>query len=72
MVENVTTVYKNLPSSVYAFTMYHSADDWYTIVLNSRKSEEQLKKSFEHEINHIKNNDFAHNKNINLIELITH
>lgn len=72
MLENITTVYKNLPSNVFAFTMYHSVDDWYTIVLNSNKSYEQLKKSFEHEIQHILNKDFSNFREVNSLELAMH
>ena len=72
MVENITTIYRNLPYSVSAFTMHHAADDWYTIVLNSRKSDYQQRKSFEHELRHIINRDFEVDKDVEVIECFTH
>ena len=53
MVENFITVYENLPFKINGFVMYDAADDYYTIVLNSRQSFWKNKKTFEHEIGHI-------------------
>ena len=44
MVENNITIFANLPYKVSGFIMYDSADDYYTIVLNSRLSYEETKK----------------------------
>ena len=59
MVENNITIFANLPYKVSGFIMYDSADDYYTIVLNSRLSYEENRKTFEHELQHIINNDFS-------------
>lgn len=42
------------------------------IVLNSRMSHEMNKKSYEHELRHIKNNDLFCDENINVIETECH
>lgn len=72
MVENITTIYENLPHGVSAFTMHNAADDWYTIVLNSRQSYNTLQKSFKHELAHIQNKDFTPDKDVEKIECYTH
>ncbi len=72
MVENITTIYKNLPCKVGGFTMYDAADDYYTIVLNSRWSMFKNKETFEHEIRHIINGDFLKIKKVEALELALH
>ena len=72
MVENYITIFENLPYKVSGFIMYDSADDYYTIVLNSRLSYEENKKTFEHELKHIKNNDFLKCHNVELLEASMH
>ena len=46
--------------------------DYYTIVLNSRSSYEQNRKTFEHEIQHILNNDFSNYRDVNSLEAVMH
>lgn len=70
--DNYMVVYKNLPEKINAFTMYHSGDDYYTIILNSRMSHACLQKAFKHELNHIKNNDFDRYKNVSELEMLAH
>lgn len=72
MFDNYKTIYLNLPYKVNGFIMYDSADDYYTIVLNSRSTYKQNKRTFEHEIQHIINNDFAHNRNVGILEASLH
>lgn len=72
MFDNYQTIYLNLPYKVNGFIMYDSADDYYTIVLNSRSTYKQNKRTFEHEIKHIINNDFAHNRNVGILEASLH
>lgn len=72
MVENYITIFANLPYKVKGFIMYDSADDYYTIVLNSRSSYEQNKQTFEHEIQHILNNDFTNYRNVGMLEAALH
>ena len=72
MVENFITVYENLPFKINGFVMYDAADDYYTIVLNSRQSFWKNKKTFEHEIGHILNGDFFKHKNVAVLETNMH
>lgn len=70
--DNYMVVYDNLPYKINAFTMYHSMDDFYTIILNSRISQDCAQRAFEHELKHIENDDFNKSQNINEIETLAH
>ena len=70
--DDYMVIYKNLPYKVHAFTIYNAADNYYTIVLNSRISYNNAQKAFQHELYHINQNDFYCNKDINKIEFETH
>ena len=71
--DDYMVVYKNLPYKVHGFTMYNAAENYYTIVLNSRISYNCAQKAFEHELCHIYNGDLSSNtKNVNKIEFKTH
>ena len=72
MIENINTVYENLPFKVNGFTIYDAADDYYTIVLNSRKSSFINEKTYKHELNHITNGDFVTVKNVDMLETALH
>lgn len=72
MVNNYKTIFLNLPWKVSGFIMYDSVDDYYTIVLNSRSTYEQNKKTFEHEIQHILNKDFVHCRDVGMLEANLH
>lgn len=56
----------NLPCSTRGLTLKHK-DDTYTIILNSRLSFEQQRKTYLHELLHIENDDFA-KIDVNVIE----
>ena len=53
--------YADLPPSIKGMTIrsFDSEGDWYTIVLNSRLSKEQQEEAYEHEMEHINNDDFC-------------
>ena len=72
MVENYIVTYENLPFKVSGFIMYDSADDYYTIVLNSRLSHWSNKRTFEHELGHILNGDFYRVKDVEVLEAALH
>lgn len=72
MVENYITIFRNLPYKINGFIIYDAEDDYYTIVLNSRSSYEQNRKTFEHEIQHILNNDFSNYRDVNSLEAVMH
>ncbi len=69
---NYQTVYQNLPYKVKGFVTYNTADDFYTIVLNSRHSHSMNVETYKHELKHITNEDFYNPLNINNIESIRH
>ena len=59
--------YIQLPPSVHGFTILDN-DSNYNIYLNSTFSCENNQKTLEHELDHIKNNDFCSLDNIRCIE----
>ncbi len=72
MFDNYRTVYKNLPYKCRGFVLYSSEDDYYTVVLNSRMSNTISKKTFIHELEHIRNNDISSCLNVNQLETLRH
>ena len=72
MLENYIVVCENLPYKIRGLIMYDSADDYYTIVLNSRTSYQKNRETFEHELKHIINGDFHHYRNVGLLEAVLH
>ncbi len=70
--DNINIIYMNMPCKIKGYVAYNTADDYYTIVLNSRLSFSQNQQTFEHEMKHIKNGDFFSDANINLIENYSH
>lgn len=69
---NFMIVFDNLPFKVKGFTIHHAADDYYTIVLNARLSNECQKNTLKHELLHIARQDFQLGLDVNLIEKIAH
>lgn len=72
MVENYIVVSENLPYKISGFIMYDAADDYYTIVLNSRASYEKNQETFKHEIEHIINGDFHNCRDVAMLEAVLH
>lgn len=72
MLDNYQTIYLNLPSKIRGFAVYNTCEDFYTIVLNSRLSYAQNIKTYFHELEHIKNDDFYSNLTVNEIETLAH
>ena len=70
MDDNVFVRFMHLPETVHGFSR-KNPDDSYTIVLNTSNSDEQNKKTFEHELFHIRNNDFE-KEDTEVIELEAH
>lgn len=70
--DNYAVIYDNLPHKINAFTMHHPVDNFYTIILNSRISCDCAQKAFEHELKHIKNQDFNDYKNVSEVETLAH
>lgn len=63
----INVKYLELPCRVKALSTKNE-DDSYTIILNSKLNIEQNKRSFLHELRHIKKNDF-NKEDVNKIEL---
>lgn len=72
MIDNCNIVYENLPVKIKGFAMHDAADNFYTIVLNSKHSTNLLRETFKHELKHIIKEDFILSKDVNLIETNTH
>ena len=67
---DVFIVFADLPCSIRGFTK--KCIDGYTVVLNARMSREQNIKTYDHEIDHIKNGHLDKELNIQEIEYIAH
>lgn len=62
----------DLPTTIRAFTKRH-VNDTYTIVINSKLNDDMRLKTYEHELHHIKNDDFEKKDlSIDKIELQAH
>lgn len=57
-----------LPYGVKGCVTPNADDDGFSIYINSRLSEDQKRKALEHEVDHIKNDDFYNDKPIEEIE----
>lgn len=71
MTNNCRVVLQDLPTTVRGFCI-ESPDGFYTIVLNARLNREQNVKSYEHELEHIRRDDFHADEDIDQIELRAH
>lgn len=69
--ENVRTIYCNLPNSIGGFTVA-TPDNWFTIVLNQNHTHEKNLKVYKHEYDHIINGDFDRKCSAGFIELMAH
>ena len=69
--EYIQILLEDLPTRIRAFSRLN-ADSGYTIVINARMSYEQQLKSYEHELQHIKGNDFYKDIDAGTIEYLRH
>ena len=65
-------VVADMPTTVPAYSMHDDAEDYTTIVVNSRMNIERQRKSYKHEIEHIENDDFHSGKSADEIECERH
>lgn len=56
------------PFEVKSVVTPNAEDDSFSIYINSRLSDDQKRKALEHELNHIKNDDFYNEKPIEEVE----
>lgn len=68
--DSIIIVVKDMPVGLHGFTV-PNADGSYTVFINARDSANQQSLTFEHEISHIQNNDFAE-KSVQGIEFKAH
>lgn len=68
--ENIRFLLTDLPLSVKAYTI--CKDDFYTVVINARLSRDQQQESCQHELNHIKNEDFSKQCKVGVLEMFAH
>jgi hypothetical protein len=71
----MTVAFADLPTSIKGMTIrsFDSEGDFYTIVLNSRLSKEQQQSAYEHEMEHINNDDFyLRDCSVDQIEALRH
>lgn len=69
--ENIRTVYHNLPNRIAGFTVA-TPDNWFTIVLNQNHTHEKNAEAYKHEYDHIMNGDFDKKCSVECIELLAH
>lgn len=69
--DNVRTVYCDLPNTVGGFTVA-TPDDFFTIVLNQNLSYDRNVQTYKHELEHIKNGDFDKTCSADIIEISAH
>lgn len=70
--ENIKTLFCDMPTTIAGYTVYSNADDCYTIVLNSKQSRDRNIKAYMHELSHIQNGDFEKKCSADLIEFFAH
>lgn len=70
--DNATVVYLNLPTQIKGFVVHNTADDFDTIVLNSRHSYYQNIETYKHELKHIRANDFYSKFSSTQLETLRH
>lgn len=69
--DNIRTIFYNLPYSIKGFTVATS-DDFFTIILNENLSHEQNLLTYKHELEHILRGDFDKKCSAGLIEVMAH
>lgn len=69
--DNIRTIYCDLPTSIGGFTVA-TADDYFTIVINQNLSYSKNIETYQHELAHIKNGDFDKKCSVGLLEFMAH
>lgn len=70
MTEEIRVYQVEMPAHIKGYTVLK--DGYYTIVINSILARQQQLKVYEHELSHIKNNDFEKDSPADLIEYEAH
>lgn len=73
MMSNIIVRYCDLPYTIKGFVVRQfDNDEFFTVILNSRLSFEQLQRTYLHELKHITLGDFDSNMGVDQIERIRH
>ncbi len=70
--DNNSVIYLNLPTRIKGFVIHNPEDGFNTIVLNPKHSYFQNLKTYAHELQHIKSDDFNSILRATQIEAIRH
>ncbi len=71
MTPDVNTLLMDMPVTIPAFVKVNS-DNTYSVVLNSRLTQERLLQAYRHELKHIIRGDYDKKYSADLIELYAH
>lgn len=71
MNDNIQTVLTDMPVTIHSFVVSND-DGTYTIVLNSRLSQENNILAYWHELRHIYNDDYKKDLSVDTIEFDAH
>lgn len=71
MIQDVNVILQKLPNTIRGFCV-SNADTTYTVVLNSNSTHEQRMATYQHELEHILNDDHSSNETIDKIEHKAH
>jgi Zn-dependent peptidase ImmA (M78 family) len=65
--EEVNVIYQDMPGRIKGFTSRNENGD-YCIVINSRLDQTQQREAYEHELAHIRQDDFKHEFSVSDLE----
>ena len=69
--DNIFIRYYDMPYTIHSYVMRND-DDSFTVIINSRLSNDMQDKAKEHELEHICNGDYDRKCSVNLIEIHAH
>ena len=67
----VATRLIDLPTTIRAYTVLDTEGN-YNVYVNARLNNEARRKAYEHEIDHIKEDDFSRQESVDIIEIYAH
>lgn len=70
MTEDIRVYLCEMPMSIRGYTVLK--DGFYTIIINANLCEATRRKTYKHEMEHIKNGDFEKQSSADLIEVMAH
>lgn len=70
MIDEISIILRDLPTTIRAFTV--AKDGYFTIVINTKFSNEMQQESYLHELRHIQSGDYDKRCSADLIEMHAH